>query len=227
MNIQVTASPVAAKLAAFAADARPSKAAAEICRQLVFDIVALAIAARETDYVQAALASAVDEGSCTAFGHRRKLGLYDAAVVNGTAAHGEDFDDTFEGGPIHAGAVIVSAVMAIAEKRGLGGDAVMRGIAIGTELMCRMSLVAPQATHKASFHPTAIFGAPAAAAAVGAAIGLLLLMCVHGVRRATRFPPSIGIIAATALLAGVLQWPLIPVALVMAPISVALVWRRS
>jgi len=60
-----------------------------------------------------------------------------------------------------------------------------------------------------------------------AAIGLLLLMCVHGVRRATRFPPSIVIIAVTALLAGVLQWPLIPVALVMAPISVALVWRRT
>ena len=38
--------------------------------------------------------------------------------------------------------------------------------------MCRLSLVAPQATHKAGFHPTAIFGAPAAAAAVGAAIGL-------------------------------------------------------
>ncbi len=38
--------------------------------------------------------------------------------------------------------------------------------------MCRLSLVAPQATHKAGFHPTAIFGAPAAAAAVGAALGL-------------------------------------------------------
>ena len=35
-----------------------------------------------------------------------------------------------------------------------------------------MALVAPQATHKACFHPTAVFGAPAAAAAVGAAIGL-------------------------------------------------------
>ena len=60
-----------------------------------------------------------------------------------------------------------------------------------------------------------------------AAIGLLLLMCVHGVRRASRFPPSIIIIAVTTLLAGVLQWPLIPVALVMAPISVAMVWRRT
>jgi len=173
MNVAVSTSvPVAARLATFAAEASPSAAATAVCRRLLFDIVALAIAARDTDYVQAALGSAVDDGSCTALGHVRKLGLYDAALVNGTAAHGEDYDDTFEGGPIHAGAAIVSAVLAIAEKRGLDGRAVMRGIAVGTELMCRMSLVAPQATHKAGFHPTAIFGAPGAAAAVGAALGL-------------------------------------------------------
>ncbi|MEZ2128049.1 MULTISPECIES: MmgE/PrpD family protein [unclassified Sinorhizobium] len=173
MNVAVsTSSPVATRLAAFAAEALPSAAATAVCRRLLFDIIALAIAARNTDYVQAVLGSAVDDGPCTAFGHERTLGLYDAALVNGTAAHGEDYDDTFEGGPIHAGAVIVSAVMAIAEKRKLDGRAVMRGIAVGTELMCRMSLVAPQATHKASFHPTAIFGAPAAAAAVGTALGL-------------------------------------------------------
>lgn len=173
MNVAVSPStPVAVRLATFAAEASLPPAAAAVCRRLIFDIVALAIAARETDYVQAALKSAVDGGPCTVFGHDRRLGLYDAALVNGTAAHGEDYDDTFEGGPIHAGAVIVPAVLAIAEKRGLDGEAVMRGIAVGTELMCRMSLVAPQATHKASFHPTAIFGAPAAAAAVGATIGL-------------------------------------------------------
>ncbi|NLS04115.1 MmgE/PrpD family protein [Rhizobium sp. P32RR-XVIII] len=173
MNVAApTSTPVASRLAAFAATSSPSAAAAAVCSRLVFDVIALAIAARDTDYVRAALCSAVDEGSCTAFGHSKGLGLYDAALVNGTAAHGEDYDDTFEGGPIHAGAVIVSAVLAIAEKRGLDGRAVMRGIAVGTELMCRMSLVAPQATHKASFHPTAIFGAPAAAAAVGAALGL-------------------------------------------------------
>jgi 2-methylcitrate dehydratase PrpD len=122
--------------------------------------------------VASALASAVDGGACTALGHARRLGLYDAALANGTAAHGEDYDDTFEGGPVHAGAVIVPAVLAIAEQRGLSGRAALRGIAVGAEIMCRLGLVAPQATHKAGFHPTAIFGAPAAAAAVGAAIGL-------------------------------------------------------
>jgi len=164
--------PVSLTLAAFAADARPSAAAAEVCRRLLLDTVGLAVAARKMDYVAAALASAVNEGPCTALGHQCRLGLYDAALVNGTAAHGEDYDDTFEGGPVHAGAVVVPAVLAIAEQRGLSGANVMRGIAVGTEIMCRLSLVAPQATHKAGFHPTAIFGAPAAAAAVGAALGL-------------------------------------------------------
>jgi 2-methylcitrate dehydratase PrpD len=38
--------------------------------------------------------------------------------------------------------------------------------------MCRLSLVAPTLTHKAGFHPTAVFGAMGAAAGVGAALKL-------------------------------------------------------
>ncbi|MEK1886200.1 MAG: chromate transporter [Phyllobacterium sp.] len=60
-----------------------------------------------------------------------------------------------------------------------------------------------------------------------AAMGLLVVMCVHGVRRAMRFPPSVGIVAMTAVLIGLFQLPLIPVALIMAPVSVAMVWRRT
>jgi 2-methylcitrate dehydratase PrpD len=139
---------------------------------LLLDVVGLCVAARNNDYVNAARASAIQNGSASALGHEGSFGPYDAALINGTAAHGEDYDDTFEGGPVHAGAVIVPAVLAIAEERGLDGDAVTRGIAVGVELMCRMSLVTPQAIHKACFHPTAVIGAPAAACAVAAAIGL-------------------------------------------------------
>lgn len=142
------------------------------CRRLLLDVAGLCVAARRTDYVAAVLASAEGTGRATAIGHGAGLTGYDAALVNGTAAHGEDFDDTFEGGPVHAGAVVVPAVLAAAEARGLGGDRVMVGLAVGTEVICRGSLVAPQAIHKAGFHPTAVLGAPAAAAAVGAAIGL-------------------------------------------------------
>jgi 2-methylcitrate dehydratase PrpD len=48
----------------------------------------------------------------------------------------------------------------------------LRGIAVGVETMCRLSTVAPTLTHKAGFHPTAVFGAMGAAAGVGAAFKL-------------------------------------------------------
>ena len=142
------------------------------CEDLLVDVVGLCVAARNEDYVKATLAACDDDGPCTAIGHSRTLSAAGAALVNGTAAHGEDFDDTFEGGPVHAGAVIVPAVLAACERHGLDGPAALRGIAIGCEVMCRLSTVIPKAVHKAGFHPTAVFGAIGAAAGVGAALGL-------------------------------------------------------
>ncbi len=157
------------------------EASRSVIRNLLFDVAGLCIAARNNDYVEAARGSALGQGSATAIGHAGSFGAYDAALINGTAAHGEDYDDTFEGGPVHAGAVIVPAVLAIAEQRGLSGEAIMRGVAVGVELMCRMSLVAPQAIHKACFHPTAVLGAPSAAAAVAAAMGLDAAKTAHAI----------------------------------------------
>ncbi len=175
---------IAEELGSFSAAVNPAKlplAARDTLRWLLFDVVGLCVAARNNDYVQAARASAIQNGTASALGHSGSFGPYDAALINGTAAHGEDYDDTFEGGPVHAGAVIVPAVLAIAEERGLTGDAVLRGIAVGVELMCRMSLVAPQAIHKACFHPTAVLGGPSAAAAVAAAIGLDAQRTMHAI----------------------------------------------
>jgi 2-methylcitrate dehydratase PrpD len=142
------------------------------CEDLLIDVVGLCLTARDEDYVEAVLAGCDDDGPCTAIGHARRLSAAGAALVNGTAAHGEDFDDTFEGGPVHAGAVIVPAVLAACERHHADGGAALLGIAVGVETMCRLSLVAPKAVHQAGFHPTAVFGAPAAAAGVGAALKL-------------------------------------------------------
>jgi 2-methylcitrate dehydratase PrpD len=142
------------------------------CQDLLIDVVGLCVTARNEDYVASALAGSDDDGSCTVIGHARKLTASGAAFVNGTAAHGEDFDDTFEGGPVHAGAVIVPAVLAACERHSPDGAMALIGIAVGTEVLCRLSLVVPKAVHKAGFHPTAIFGAMGAAAGVGAALGL-------------------------------------------------------
>ena len=142
------------------------------CEDLLVDVVGLCVTARNEDYVKAALAGLDDDGPCTAIGHARMLSSAGAAFVNGTAAHGEDFDDTFEGGPVHAGAVAVPAVLAACERHKADGASALLGIAVGTETMCRLSTVVPKAVHKAGFHPTAIFGVMGAAAGVGAALGL-------------------------------------------------------
>jgi 2-methylcitrate dehydratase PrpD len=142
------------------------------CEDLLIDVIGLCVTARNEDYVKAALAGWDDDGPCTAIGHARRMSAAGAAFVNGTAAHGEDFDDTFEGGPVHAGAVIVPAVLAACERHNPDGRAALLGIAVGVETICRLSVVVPKAVHKAGFHPTAVFGAMAAAAAVGAALRL-------------------------------------------------------
>ena len=143
-----------------------------IAQRLVLDIAGICIAARHEPYVLAAIASIDQPGPCSVFGADLTLGVEGAAFVNGTAAHGEDFDDTYEGGPVHAGAVIVPAVLAAAQRHGASGAYVLRGIAVGVELTCRLCAVAPMKVHKAGFHPTAIFGVMGAVAGVGAMLRL-------------------------------------------------------
>ena len=157
------------RLAAASIDARPVRAMME---KLLIDVTGLCVAARNADYARAALAGWEASGACTAVGHARALDAAGAAFVNGTAAHGEDFDDTFEGGPVHAGSVIVPAVLAACERDSIAGPDALRGIAVGAELMCRASLVAPTLIHKAGFHPTAVLGAMGAAAGVATALRL-------------------------------------------------------
>jgi 2-methylcitrate dehydratase PrpD len=165
------AEQLAERIVILRSDALPRAVRAK-CEDLLIDVVGLCVTARNEDYVQSVLAALDDDGPCTAIGHARGLTSAGAALVNGTAAHGEDFDDTFEGGPVHAGAVIVPSVLAACERHKPDGTAALLGIAVGSEIMCRLSTVTPKAVHKAGFHPTAIFGVMGAAAGVGAALGL-------------------------------------------------------
>lgn len=175
MDAQLPATSIAQLLADEIAALKPAtlpQAVKQKCEDLLIDVVGLCVTSRNEDYVTSALAGCDDDGPCTAIGHARTLSAASAAFVNGTACHGEDFDDTFEGGPVHAGAVIVPAVLAACERHHPDGQAAMLGIAVGTEVMCRLSTVVPKAAHKAGFHPTAIYGTMGAAAGVGAALGL-------------------------------------------------------
>lgn len=175
MSSERTSGPtIAQRLAAAMAQSAPERdpLALPVARRLLMDVAGICIAARYEDYVVAALAAVEQPGPCTAIGFSQGYGVEAAAFVNGIAAHGEDFDDTYEGGPVHAGAVIVPALLAAVQRHELDGAALLRGIAIGVEVTCRLCAVAPTRVHKAGFHPTAIFGVMGAVAGIGSALKL-------------------------------------------------------
>ena len=175
MTAQLPAITIAERLAdqaaAITADRLPAEVRAR-AEELLIDVVGLCVAARHTDYVKAVIAGVDAGGPCTAIGQQQTFSAEAAALINGTATHGEDFDDTFEGGPVHSSTVIGPAVLAAAERFGCAGPDVLAGFVAGVETLCRLSMVIPKAIHKSGFHPTAVLGAMGATLAVSRAMRL-------------------------------------------------------
>lgn len=149
----------------------PANAQAVAIKDLI-DMAGLCVSACQQPYVRQLVAAWDSEGPCTAFGHQKGLDTAGAAVVNGTATHGEDFDDTLEGAPIRVGAMVIPAVLAVGERFNLSGERVLTGIVAGTEAVCRLNHVAAGFMHKAGFHPVGVIGALGAAMGAGTALGL-------------------------------------------------------
>jgi 2-methylcitrate dehydratase PrpD len=144
----------------------------EVLSFLVKDISGVIVAARNEDYIQSLVKTYSNTGNIIALGHKNIFDVFSSSIICGTAAHGEDFDDTFEGNPMHVGATMVSVFLSAGQFFKLNGEQILRGIAIGAELICRMALVSPTAMHKQGFHPTAICSVFGAAAGLGAVLGL-------------------------------------------------------
>jgi 2-methylcitrate dehydratase PrpD len=96
----------------------------------------------------------------------------DAALVNGTASHAFELDD-YHNAKLHAGAVVIPAAMAMAEKLGASGERLVTAIAAGYEVMIRSSLALnPSAARLRGWHITGICGPFGAAAACASLLGL-------------------------------------------------------
>ncbi|MCC6777705.1 MAG: MmgE/PrpD family protein [Hyphomicrobiales bacterium] len=94
-------------------------------------------------------------------GQRRNV--EDAALVNGVAAHVLDYDDvTLDG---HPSAVLVPAILAQGEALGSSGADMLTAYAAGYEVWAELLVREPVPLHQKGWHPTAVRGPVAAAAA--------------------------------------------------------------
>lgn len=112
------------------------------------------------------------EGPCLLFGTSRRVGPLDAALVNGTAAHALDFDNTARSMGGHVSAVVVPALIAAAEAFGGGGRDVLLAHAAGYEVGAAVGRCVNPSHSEKGWHPTATLGVFAVTAACARLLGL-------------------------------------------------------
>jgi 2-methylcitrate dehydratase PrpD len=167
---------LAQRLAAFAAslsfDALPEEVVASV-RLRTLDVLGIALASSRGDWAPAVIALAGEGGGeCTVLGTARTAPLPLAILVNGTLAHGLDFDDTHAASITHASAVILPTVLAMAEARDLDGRRAITAAVAGYEAITRLGMAASGLFHARGWHATAVCGAFGAALAAGGCEGL-------------------------------------------------------
>lgn len=95
-----------------------------------------------------------------------------AALVNGTAAHALDYDDNFLPGMSHASAVIVPALLAVADFEKVSGAQLIDAYLAGLQAQALIGNGVGQAHYTAGWHGTSTIGSIGTAAAVAHLLGL-------------------------------------------------------
>ena len=149
--------------------------------------------------------------------------LYQEFVSRNGWISDEDFASSLAVSQMLPGANVVNLVICMGDElRGLAGSvACVLGFLVGPFF----AVIALSAVFDALPDVSTLEAASNGVAY--AALGLLLVICFKGVQRTMKFPPGLAVIATVATAVGLLKLPLIPVVLVVAPISIALAWRRS
>jgi 2-methylcitrate dehydratase PrpD len=106
-------------------------------------------------------------------GSRIVTGAVNAALANGMSAHADETDDSHAASLTHPGCGVVPAALAMAERERRGGAALLRAVALGYDVGCRLTLSLDPYRFREEGHSTHSFGPTfGAAAAAGALAGL-------------------------------------------------------
>lgn len=116
--------------------------------------------------LQRALVDDLSQGKALVFGGRRRTGVLDAALINGTASHAADYDDMAHAMGGHPSVTLVPVVFALGEALASTGSDVLEAYVVGFEAECRIGRVVNPDHYERGWHPTStlgVFGAAAAA----------------------------------------------------------------
>jgi len=144
-------------------------------RRTLFNVIGTAASAVASPTVTVLLAAAAEQhgdGAVQVPGLARTLDPYWGALVTGTAAHLDDFDDTHLATVIHPGASALATVLALVPETAPTGARFLAAFAAGCEAQLRIGTAISPAHYDHGWHITGTCGVFGAAVAAAALFGL-------------------------------------------------------
>lgn len=175
------------ELAAWAAGLTPDRIPAEVrddARWRLVDTLGVALAGARMDYAEAVrevMNEVAGRPEATVLASGERLPAAAAAFVNGALAHGPDFDDTHSTAMVHIGCISAPPALAMAERLGASGEAMLTALVAGAEVGLRIAGAAPQAFHERGYHATGVVGAFTAATVAGRLLELSHEQLAHAI----------------------------------------------
>ena len=126
----------------------------EKAKQIVLDVVRLALLGSRLTWGERTRRVFRDIGGkeeSTVIGFGDRLPAVHAAYVNGTTSHGLENDDTHVGAIHHPGVTTIPAVLAVAEREGRDGKALLAGVIAGYEVMIRLGEAPPEKIDRVNY----------------------------------------------------------------------------
>ncbi|HVZ09171.1 MmgE/PrpD family protein [Rhodopila sp.] len=115
---------------------------------------------------------ATADGPALIHGTSRRTSVLDAALVNGVAAHALDFDDVAASLGGHPSAMLVPALIPLAEALGRSGQDLVLAYVVGFETACRIARGVHFHHYEKGWHPTATLGIFGTVAGASVLLGL-------------------------------------------------------
>ncbi len=172
-------SPLMTKLAAYIARAPKKplpKAVVEKTKHHVLDTLAAMVSGSRLPPGCKAISYGKMLGGtkeATIIGSRFLTNAVNAAFINGMLAHADETDDSHAPSLIHPGCGIVPAAWAMGERERSSGNQLLRAVALGYDIGCRLTLSLNAYEFRQDGHSTHSFGSMfGAAAAASALVGL-------------------------------------------------------
>jgi len=172
------AQPLAARLAEAASGLGyagiPAPVVAEV-KAAIIDCVGCILSGAEAEETRPVLRVVAEEGGAPQaliLGTARRAPLAAAALVNGTAAHALDFDDTSPAWFGHPSVSLVPTILAVGERTGADGRALLSAYVAAYEAVAVLGRRMNPSHYLAGWHATGTLGTIGAAIAAGRLLGL-------------------------------------------------------